>query len=202
MQRTYNPYRGDFLVSFGARLTAARNKCNLSRSALADRLSESAKAPEQEPFQEERLKKWEYSTNPVDITWIPALCDVLSVDAGYFFGEYPEFTRCASDIVKETGLTESAVSSLLSINVEHQRNTGGTYTDILKTLNTLLDESNWDDLYDYWRRIAAFLFAKGGDFEIPLSTGFFMKKNDVLGSLLLANNSFLLTLKNQLQTEE
>ena len=190
----------DLTKEFGNRLKKARNARGLSRDDLSSLLTTCPRSPNtKEAFTVERLKKWEYGTNAVDVRWIPAICDTLSVDVGYLFGDYEEYTREAADVVKLTGLSEAAVNSILDINKENMLNPGGTYTDILKAISTLLDENYWDQLLDYWRRISAFLFAKGGDFVIPLSTGYNIKKDDVLGSLLLANNAVLLSLKHRIQ---
>ena len=105
----------------GKRIKQARklNNHKMTQQALADKLSCSEKAPilngKLNAVSLNRLKKWEDGTNPVELEWIPAVCDVLECDVGYLFGEYEELTRQASDVCKETGLSEDAIKALRSM---------------------------------------------------------------------------------------
>ena len=101
----------------GDRMQKARKRNNLSRSKFCDKLNASSERPffeKQQDMNEERLKQWEYGNNPVELEWIPAICDVLSVDVGYLFGEYEESTRQMSDVVETTGLSENTVRIIAS----------------------------------------------------------------------------------------
>lgn len=109
----------------GKRLQAARKSSGLTRQELADRLSQNEKAPSPEMTME-RLKQWEYGNNAIAIDWIPAICDELAIDVGYLFGDYPEQNRVFSDIVKETGLSQSAVAYL-----QYVRDIQPEYMDVL-----------------------------------------------------------------------
>jgi transcriptional regulator with XRE-family HTH domain len=107
-------------VIIGERIKQARKLNNkMTQQALADRLSGSKKAPilngKLNAVSQNRLKKWEDGTNPVELEWIPAICDVLGCDVGYLFGEYEELTRQVSDICKATGLSEDAVEAIRSM---------------------------------------------------------------------------------------
>ena len=86
---------------------------------LSDILSASKKAPvlrgRVDTISIDRLKMWENGTNPVELEWLPALCEVLECDVGYLFGEYGELTRQVSDICKETGLSEDAIKAMRSM---------------------------------------------------------------------------------------
>ena len=95
----------------GKNLRSARERARLSRQDLVDALNESPKAPAQD-MKLERLRQWEYGNNQISIDWIPALCDVLSCDIGYLFGEYPEHYRSIADIVTATGLSEMAAHNI------------------------------------------------------------------------------------------
>ena len=104
----------------GSKIKLCREQRKLTRRTLCERLINSAKAPrESSPIDigkfENRLKQWEYGNNPIDIEWIPAICDVLGCDVGYLFGDYAEYTRESADIVKETGLPKEAVEKLLKL---------------------------------------------------------------------------------------
>lgn len=105
--------------TMGERITRARIAKKLTHQKLADLISENENAPLVDGVKGsvtvDRLKRWEYSQNPVDLEWIPAICDVLSCDVGYLFGDYEEFCRETSDVVRETGLTVRAVEQLRRI---------------------------------------------------------------------------------------
>lgn len=112
----------------GSRIRQAREHIGLSRQQLADKLSDSAKAPAKKMTME-RIKQWEYGNNPVLVDWIPALCDALSFDVGYLFGEYDEHYRIVSDIASETGLSESAIQKLQFI-----RECNPEYSDVISAI--------------------------------------------------------------------
>lgn len=101
----------------GKRITKARNDLNIGRQAFCDEINCTDSRPtmkdgEKEDLNYERLKQWEYGNNPVDLEWIPPLCNALSIDVGYLFGDYDEKTRQTSDAVQETGLSSDAVAVL------------------------------------------------------------------------------------------
>lgn len=103
-------------LTVGERLTKARNRKKITRQELADELSHHGKAPaSKRGVSYDRLKEWEYGNNAIPLEWIPAVCDVLECDVGYLFGEYEELTRQATDICKETGLSEDAVEAIRSM---------------------------------------------------------------------------------------
>lgn len=101
----------------GARLRKAREDKNLSRQAFCNRINEREDRPirkgEHEMLSIERLKKWEYGENPISLEWLPVICAALEVDYGFLFGEYPEHTRTASDIVAATGLSQDTADFIL-----------------------------------------------------------------------------------------
>lgn len=107
----------------GSRIKEARDAKSLSRIALAKKMCSSPKASKEvsmskyvleelEKRLEARIRQWESGANPVDIEWIPAICEVLSCDIGYLFGEYKEKTHANHDICEVTGLSESAINTL------------------------------------------------------------------------------------------
>lgn len=123
MNKTYS-----IKAIIGGRLQKARKSFGLTRQELADRLSQNKKAPSPEMTME-RLKQWEYGNNAIAIDWIPAICDELSIDVGYLFGEYSEHKRVAADIVKETGIRESAITHL-----QYIRDIQPEYMEVLSVL--------------------------------------------------------------------
>lgn len=103
-------------LTMGARIREAREELKLSRAKLADKLNECEHRPiindEPNTMTLERLKQWEYANNPVELEWIPAICEVLKCDAGYLFGEYKEKKRESSDACATTGLSEKSIIQL------------------------------------------------------------------------------------------
>ena len=127
----------------GKRIKQARklNNHKMTQQALADKLSCSEKAPilngKLNAVSLNRLKKWEDGTNPVELEWIPAICDVLECDVGYLFGEYEELTRQVTDICKETGLSEKAADSLIGL---HKVGPGESFSALVSLLE---NEAAW-----------------------------------------------------------
>lgn len=102
----------------GQRLTDVRKARGLTRQGAVDALNESEFAPsfERRKFLGiETYKKWEYRENPVDIEWLPAICEVYSCDVGYLFGEYEEYKREYADFKVKTGLKQDAALKLEQI---------------------------------------------------------------------------------------
>lgn len=91
------------------RIMAAREAAGLTRQQVADAIGKRMDGT----FSVDVLKQWEYGTNRVRVDLIPLLCEVLHVDAGYLFGEYPQFTRRLCDVQSATGLSKSAAEKLI-----------------------------------------------------------------------------------------
>ena len=89
---------------------------------LYDAVSKSKKAPcykdkgkeVTDDLKYETFRGWYYGNNPVDLKWIPAICDVLQCDIGFLFGERECKTKDVQGVVDYTGLSESAVEELHS----------------------------------------------------------------------------------------
>lgn len=107
-------------MMIGSRVKKARDKISLSRQKLTDILNSREDRPtlrgERDSLSPETLKKWEYGENPINIEWLPVICDVLDCDIGYLFGEYKEQRRETADVCKVTGLTETAVDILQNLS--------------------------------------------------------------------------------------
>ncbi len=112
--------------TMGERIKKAREAKGYDRPVFCNRLNKSFSQPPLEKYKEmypDRLKQWEYGVNPVQLEWIPAICEVLSVDVGYLFGEYEECRRQISDVVAITGLSEETVKSVIgSKSIQHVLN--------------------------------------------------------------------------------
>lgn len=91
------------------RITAARKAAGLSRQQVADAIQERTG----QLFSVDVLKQWELGQNRVRVDLIPLLCEILHVDTGYLFGEYPQFTRQLCDVQSATGLSKSVAEKLI-----------------------------------------------------------------------------------------
>ena len=102
--------------TLGEQLKKAREDKGFSRQAFCDAINTCADRPirgnKVDELSIDRLKKWEYGENPVELEWLPILCNVLQIDIGYLFGQYQEHTRVISDISVATGLSPKAASAL------------------------------------------------------------------------------------------
>lgn len=92
-----------------ARIAAARKAMGLSRQQVADVIQERSG----QLFSVDVLKQWELGQNRVRVDLIPLLCEILHVDTGYLFGEYPQFTRQLCDVQSATGLSKSIAEKLI-----------------------------------------------------------------------------------------
>jgi len=118
----------------GGRLKAARENVGCSRQEAVDRIAASSLAPvfEKHPtLGIDRYKKWEYGENPIEIEWLPAICEVYNCDVGYLFGEYQEYTKDRQRIRDKTKLSKNAVDWLLKNKVENPH--------LVNTLNELFE---------------------------------------------------------------
>lgn len=107
MIRTYNSET--YKKELAQRIMAAREAAGLTRQQVADAVESRIG----KTFSVDVLKQWEYGTNRVRVDLIPLLCEILHVDTGYLFGEYPQFTRQLCDVQSATGLSKSVAEKLI-----------------------------------------------------------------------------------------
>ena len=145
----------------GTKIKEARGK--MSRESLVDALN-ACEAHPYEPKRKEgltvdRLKQWELGNNAVTIEWLPAICQVLDVDIGYLFGEYPEKKRVISDVVKVSGLTENAVEVLIRLTNKKQIR---AYSDLLSCIIS-------DPDFEYFLNLLEGFFSSDTEISAELS---------------------------------
>lgn len=140
----------DMKKIMGSKLQAARGK-KISRQKLVDMLNSREDRPiirgKKDTLSPETLKQWEYGNNPINIEWIPVICEVLECDIGYLFGEYEEKRRETSDACKVTGLSEAVI--------ERFRREEGNYRK--KQLEgVLLDKRFWEiiNCFCQWENVS------------------------------------------------
>ena len=168
---------------------------NLKRARKAAGYSKQGDFASALQVSEYTVQKWEQGQNTPSLPFLSDICENLGCDADFLLGRIPEKNHTLHDICDSTGLSESAASVLVDLKRERDRLPGGTADNILRVINLLLDESNWEESCEFWRRIYAFIYGLGGDFLVPLDNGIELKRDDVLSALLLTNNTYIAKLK-------
>lgn len=90
------------IKEIGKRIQTERKAQKKSKDVLADEIGTTRQT----------LSKWENGTSSPGLWDLVRLCEIFSCDFGYIVGEYDCKTRVATDIKKETGLSEGAISCL------------------------------------------------------------------------------------------
>lgn len=172
----------------GKRIKQAREKLTYSRQQFADILNSQENLPivqnKIDSVSPERLKKWESGENPVALEWVPIICNVLNCDAGYIFGEYEERNHKSADICKATGLSEKAVSDLVSYS-DYAPHINGV-------LNLLLENGLFrvvQEIYTYYGFFAAHESEKKTHRRESKEIWAKIKENDFAGAATLANSA-------------
>lgn len=83
----------------GSRIRQSRKECGLTQEVLADRLNVTRRP----------IGEWEKGNTLPELSLLLNMCAIFDCEMGYLLGEHEEKTRVATDICKETGLTENAV---------------------------------------------------------------------------------------------
>lgn len=178
----------------GENIRQAREKIGLTRTQLADKLTECECAPasfkkKEKPLSVDTLKQWELGQNAVNIEWIPALCDILHCDTGYLFGEHKELTQTVSDVCTTTGLSEAAVETLIGLHeygptaafralqllleAEDTWAFLGGRKEIIEGVNALSAIGRYLTIQDENQSRAFYAFTKGG--SLTLDSGDFLR---------------------------
>lgn len=128
-------------TTIGGRVKTARQRLGLSMQKFIDIINTDPGRPQPEKdLLYDRYKSWEYGVNEIPSCWIPTICKHLSCDTGYLFGEYEELTRQKASIRDETGLSETAIEVLQSLN---RRSIASTLIkNILDTVNLILEHTD------------------------------------------------------------
>lgn len=140
----------------GSRLQAARGKT--SRQKLTDTLNSREDRPiigdEKATLSLETLKKWEYGENPINLEWLPLICDELDCDIGYLFGEYEEKRRKTSDVCASTGLETPNADYLIMLQTVIKETPYSSYRHkfYLDTVNSLLKSKLFWDAVEFLRQ--------------------------------------------------
>lgn len=146
------------LKIIGQRIKTERSNLHISQQSLADALNISAR---------QTIAKWEKGIILPQLEDLLNMCNIFHCEIGYLLGEYNCRTRVATDISKETGLTEKSILSLQNIySKRNQLPTDSFDTDIaladiiLRSVNNLLESaSNSSIEYSLLGMISQYLYA-------------------------------------------
>jgi len=96
----------------GAKIRSERNLLGDSLESFAEKVN----------ISRQTLSKWENGNGAgPTVNDLIRICEVLGCDFGYLVGEYSCRKREATDIQAEIGLTESAISTLRTLNTQSKR---------------------------------------------------------------------------------
>jgi Helix-turn-helix. len=105
MRNIKHTNKQDWLKKIGANIKRERELAKLSQSQLMERIGRSAESYRV-------LGRWEKGTAEPQFSDMLALCIVFDCELGYLLGEHDCKTQAATDVQKETGLSESAIRVL------------------------------------------------------------------------------------------
>ena len=114
----------------GMRLRTERKNLKLTQEELASQLNISSR---------QRVARWENGTELPVLSDLLRMCDLFGCEIGYLLCDYDCKTRTATDIQKETGLSEAAINELITAHTSRQ------YFALL-AVNALLEDSNMQTL--------------------------------------------------------
>ena len=106
------------------RIKSLRKKRNISLEKLEEILSASRQT----------ISNWEKGQS-VPTAWdLKEICDFYGCDTGYIFGEHEEKWRAATNIRRETGLSEEAINVLRKLHAEKNAD-----NEIISFLNLIIE---------------------------------------------------------------
>ena len=93
----------EILVLIGERIRQRRKDFKMTQNQLAEKMGLDRSA----------ISKWEKGTQAIPVYELHRLCQVLSCDVGYLFGDYDTPRKAISDLAALTCLSDRAASRLL-----------------------------------------------------------------------------------------
>ena len=138
-------------------------------------------------------QSWERGERSPSIIALPKIAEAFGVSCDHLLGLIKEKNHDLQFIHDCTGLSENSIGFLSEMTHSHTEDDRRK----LEVINLLLDDSKPEN-YDYWKRIQAFLFTDGGDFNLSLSAGdYHIERDELLSTLLTLNNAYLIQLKSK-----
>lgn len=114
----------------GERIRTERKKLDLTQDGLAEKIDIGSR---------QTIAQWENGVALPPLSKLLCMCDLFGCETGYLLCDYDCKTRTATDIQKETGLSEAAINELITAHTSRQ------YFALL-AVNALLEDSNMQTL--------------------------------------------------------
>ena len=114
----------------GERIRTERKKLDLTQDGLAEKIDIGSR---------QTIAQWENGVALPPLSKLLCMCDLFGCEIGYLLCDYDCKTRTATDIQKETGLSEAAIKELITAHTFRQ------YFALL-AVNALLEDSNMQTL--------------------------------------------------------
>lgn len=114
----------------GERIRTERKKLELTQDGLAEKIDIGSR---------QTIAQWENGVALPPLSKLLCMCDLFGCEIGYLLCDYDCKTRTATDIQKETGLSEAAINELITAHTSRQ------YFALL-AVNALLEDSNMQTL--------------------------------------------------------
>lgn len=120
-------------VEIGKRIRAERARFSLTQAELAAKLSAIIDKDQNYQMKQSTIASWETGQNLPPLDRLIALAVIFKCDIGYLLCDYDERTKEASDVCKITGLSESSVGTLTTLNTFGDN-------DIQKVIDILIND--------------------------------------------------------------
>ena len=114
----------------GERIRTERKKLDLTQDGFAEKIDIGSR---------QTIAQWENGVALPPLSKLLCMCDLFGCEIGYLLCDYDCKTRTATDIQKETGLSEAAIKELITAHTCRQ------YFALL-AVNALLEDSNLQTL--------------------------------------------------------
>ena len=176
---TYNP---EALVE---RLKKARKESGYSLEKVAELCNVQ---------QYQTVSKWENGKVMPSLEKMLALCNIYGCELGYLLGEYDCKTRTATDIHKEIGLSEVAISRLSPLSAVHGIRLYPQQTKERQTALNAILEFNGSDILEL---IHEYLYRD--EEAVELTDGRILSPETIIEAYMLEINAELKFLRNQIK---
>lgn len=144
--------------------------------------------------QYQTVSKWENGKVMPSLEKLLALCNIYKCELGYLLGEYDCKTRTATDIHKETGLSEIAISRLSPLTAAHGMRLYSQQTKDRQTALNAILEFNGSDILEL---IHEYLYRD--EEAVELKDGRILSPETIIESYMLEINAELKFLRKQIK---
>ena len=169
----------------GERIRTERKKLDLTQDGLAEKIDIGSR---------QTIAQWENGVALPPLSKLLCMCDLFGCEIGYLLCDYDCKTRTATDIHKEIGLSEVAISKLSPLSAVHGMRLYSQPTKDRQTaLNAILGFNDSDIL----ELIHEYLYRD--EEAVELKDGRILSPETIIESYMLEINAELKILRNQIK---